>query len=82
MLLTAMTVLVGLYVARCTEPEAPEPMKSPISRSLGSMMIVKGSPVVVFFMHLELTAKPSFLKMALEDFISIEELLKAFLDLE
>ena len=29
-LLTAIWILFGLYVAMCTEPDAPEPIKSPI----------------------------------------------------
>ena len=72
-------------------------MKSPISKSFGSIIIVSASPVGIFLMHLELTAKPSFLNIAFEDFlytniynyytylykyISIEELLNAFFDLD
>jgi len=44
-----------------TLPEAPEPIKSPISNNFGSIALVNGSPVLIFFMPLLSTMNPSFL---------------------
>ena len=65
----------------CTEPDAPEPIKSPIyillfnkknynyftSMSFGSIILVNGSNVFAFFIQREPTIKPSFLNIALLD---------------